>query len=348
MQKEKQKSLSNTTIKVVLVTYIDDTSSAFAEFLNYYQKMGITDYVVIDCSSNNKAQSIAKGHSNITIEPYQGNNTEFDFGYSADVFRNKHCKDFWCLSVRSNERFIYPLMDQFSISQFCQYLEYYDYEAVYSQTIALYPVEDAEKTIFGTLLSGNKTAWLFKKEGYRVLPTTVFPYFKILPNKCSPGPYVSLSESATLNTPRIPLIQWKQRSHHQSTGGTPDDARLADLITCLAKTSQNRPCTTQSDQISETLKDSISTANRTPERPPELMKYRHPDQLLEYGYITITKNYSNWAYRQSDRPELKHISAISIMKSRKRSLINGRREIAPYGEFSQIWDTYIKELDAQG
>ena len=307
---------------VTLVTAVTKPCDYLKNFVEYYRRQGVCEFVILIDSACRENVTYLSSQQDVVLYTEASGAQNTDYLMRLDSLRNTHCAERWCLNVESNELFSFPLSDYFGVSHLCGYLEQKDFESIYSIRLDFYPNKSSAKH---EQSESSGPPWKFynhfDNSGYRVVPKPDFPYFEVLG-----GPMAGFASDHT-SLVRIPLVKWRPGMSYNTKSMLNDPVNLADIVSCLFGFQALFEKGDYQSKFSE--------------------KYRHADQLLKYGFHTISGDFLDWAYENLRRADVRLDSPKieTFKRYKKASLLEGRREIAEYAEWLDFWDSHLNYLN---
>ncbi|MCL5776856.1 glycosyltransferase family 2 protein [Limibaculum sp. FT325] len=125
--------------EITLIAVARDEELRLEYFFNYYKKIGVSRFVILDHQSKDKSAKIIDAEANATRISVRGN-----FAYkrawvqAAAETVGLNC---WCLFVDIDEFIVWPRMEIVSLNDLIKFLEKSNYDAMVCRMIDMYPKE---------------------------------------------------------------------------------------------------------------------------------------------------------------------------------------------------------------
>lgn len=127
---------------VFLLCVFRDESILLKYFIEYYQALGVTHFIMVDNSSIDDGVNYLRKLKNINIRIYHTSESYRDANYGTtwvNTLLEMHCRDKYCLVVDVDELFYFD-KDRFSdLYQLIENMEYHDSNVVPTTLLDMYP-----------------------------------------------------------------------------------------------------------------------------------------------------------------------------------------------------------------
>jgi glycosyltransferase involved in cell wall biosynthesis len=122
--------------EIRLFAIVRNESLRLPHFFNYYTKMGVDRFFIIDNGSTDETVDIALRHPNTHV--FQITESYKEHWDWMEFLLGKYGKGRWCIVVDADELFAYPFMEHLSLSQLISYLENNHFSAMKSILLDIY------------------------------------------------------------------------------------------------------------------------------------------------------------------------------------------------------------------
>lgn len=138
--------ISDNKKEIRLFSVMQNESLRLPYFLDYYRRLGVAQFFIIDNASKDETQKFLLEQKDCCVfytdRPYSEKRYGLDWLNSLlDVYGDGH----WILLVDADELFIYPHSEDRHLSKLCEWLNAGHYEAVYALMLDMYsalPLKD--------------------------------------------------------------------------------------------------------------------------------------------------------------------------------------------------------------
>ena len=124
----------------LLMTMGRDENSRLPYFLDYYRKIGIDHFLIVDNQSINPMAEILTGEPDVSLWHTDEGYAETRYGVDwMNALLGKYAVDHWTLTVDLDEFFVYPFMGQRSYSELLSFLDDSENPSLFAMLVDMYP-----------------------------------------------------------------------------------------------------------------------------------------------------------------------------------------------------------------
>ncbi len=105
--------------------------------IQYYRKMGVNRFFIIDNNSTDTTQEFLLAQSDVHV--FYINQSFIRFWKWMQALLERYGKNYWCLVVDADEVFVYPHYEDISLRDLCIYLDKAKTDALHSILVDMYP-----------------------------------------------------------------------------------------------------------------------------------------------------------------------------------------------------------------
>ncbi|MDP3122553.1 glycosyltransferase family 2 protein [Polynucleobacter sp.] len=150
-------------------------------FLEYYRKLGIEHFYIVDNDSSDGSFEYLKNQSDVTL--YQTKERYKD-SYAGrlwtDYLRDQHGINKWCLTIDTDEFLVYPYSEIYNINDLIKYLEYEKVEGLFCILLDHYPSQKISEVKYSESDSVfSKYPYFDCSSNYTIYQAENFPYIQI-------------------------------------------------------------------------------------------------------------------------------------------------------------------------
>jgi hypothetical protein len=132
--------LSHKKNELTVVCLVKNGMEHLDTFLNHYQELGVKHFLFIDNGSTDGTVDFLKNRNNITLYWTTLPHKHYESEIRRTIIENL-CSNSWCLCVDIDELFDYPYSNKVALAHFLEYLNQYQYTAVISYMLDMFPRE---------------------------------------------------------------------------------------------------------------------------------------------------------------------------------------------------------------
>jgi hypothetical protein len=201
----------------ILMTMGRDENTRLPYFLDYYRKLGIDHFLVVDNLSNPPMADLLAGQPDVSLwttsESYAGTRFGVDW---MNALLGKYAVGHWTLTVDLDEFFVYPFMESRSYRELLAFLDDLEKPSMFAMLVDMYPEGPISSAQVPTGESPLKHAPYFDRTGYyQVKGGHEDTYVR-------GGPRLRAFNSTHFDSApalnKTPLIKWNSRfAYHLST-----------------------------------------------------------------------------------------------------------------------------------
>ncbi len=134
----------NTEIRLFVIVRNEELRLPY--FFNYYRKLGVDRFFVIDNASDDGTLDLIQENPNTHV--FSTNEKFRNHWNWMESLLDKFGVGHWCLVVDADELFYYPYCENINIKKFCKFLDLHNHEAVKNLFIDIYPKGCINKTVY--------------------------------------------------------------------------------------------------------------------------------------------------------------------------------------------------------
>jgi thioredoxin-like negative regulator of GroEL len=147
-------------------------------FLNYYRKLGIDKFVIVDNASSDESVKFLLQNPDVIL--YQTSDRYSTSGAGMrwiNELIDRHGRQNWCLHVDADEAFVFPGQEGLGLRKLIEYLNWKGYEAALAVMLDMYPatVDRTSRTDLETMQS----SYAYYDTKYFVHGSPICPYREI-------------------------------------------------------------------------------------------------------------------------------------------------------------------------
>jgi len=142
--------------EILLLSVLRNEVARIKWFLDYYRKLGVNRFVIIDNASDDGTENILAKEPDVILYRTPDSYDAAGAGMRwINELVGQHGKQNWCLCVDVNEALVFPLYESLGLRGLIDYLVWKGHEAMSVTVLDLYPAAalDAEKS------TGGETQW---------------------------------------------------------------------------------------------------------------------------------------------------------------------------------------------
>lgn len=147
-------------------------------FLDYYRKLGVEKFVIVDNMSTDGSVEFLLGNEDVIL--YQTSDRYSAAGAGmrwVNELVDRHGRHGWCLHVDADEAFIFPGGERSDLKQFTEYLDSSGYEAVLAPLLDMFP--SVVSTEGSSDFQALQAPYVFLDNSLRSYPSAICPYQEI-------------------------------------------------------------------------------------------------------------------------------------------------------------------------
>ncbi|TKB45174.1 glycosyltransferase family 2 protein [Thalassotalea mangrovi] len=124
---------------IILFATLRNEAHRMEYFLDYYRRLGVDHFILVDNDSNDGFRFWVKEHQDVTVfftrESYKASNFGMHWlNYLLRKFGSGH----WCLTCDPDEFLVYPKQEEMDLKQLCQYLQQTHRPSFYTNMVDMY------------------------------------------------------------------------------------------------------------------------------------------------------------------------------------------------------------------
>lgn len=133
-------SLRSSANRIVLISVIKNVARLLPFFMDYYRRLGVTDFIFVDNGSTDHTMQILQSMELPAAvyscpDSYRAANYGMDWAYEA---LEAHCRDMWCIVADADELLVYDNCERERLPAITSYLDRYGRNAMYAYLIDMY------------------------------------------------------------------------------------------------------------------------------------------------------------------------------------------------------------------
>lgn len=219
LQQVDKKAISTKRNEILAVVVCHNEMRRLAWFLDYYRKLGIDRFFIVDNASDDESVKFLLEQPDVhifhTTDSYLESRAGLDWSKAIlDSYGHGH----WCLTVDVDEILIYPGSETVPLKTLCAYLDSADAQGLYTFMIDMYPRGPLQDFTYVPGTSFLQACPCFDADNYHVVPVRRFPFLEIRggPRERCFFPMqekASGSQKDTVPGPplkKIPLVKWER------------------------------------------------------------------------------------------------------------------------------------------
>lgn len=194
---------------IILITCVCNDRHRITALVDYYRKLKVSHFLMIDNGSTDGFQEWAKDQSDISVwRTGSSHDTPAKRAHWVNELLRRYGTDHWCVVVDPDEFLVYPNMETRSLRSLTSFLDEERRRCMHALTIQTYEKPEDEQNV----AAGAAHQHLyFDGEGYCQIPGPASRTIIL------GGPRMRLdfkdNPSASPSLNRIPLIKWKWHYH---------------------------------------------------------------------------------------------------------------------------------------
>lgn len=203
-------------------------------FLEYYRKLGVSKFFVVDNGSNDGSSELLKSCDDViyfyTEESYKGSGAGRDWLYElAHNYGIGH----WCLTLDVDELLVYPGIEQVNLHDFCGFLDMEGAQALFCVFLDFYSDKKLSETKYEPGTPFLKTCPFYETATYRLVHNVQAPFLSV-----TGGPRWRLfwGEDPKKIGPmmrKVPLVKWDEGFHYIYSTHSHSDRSLSSITGVL-------------------------------------------------------------------------------------------------------------------
>lgn len=163
---------------ILLFSVIRNEHPRLDWFLNYYRKLGITKFVIVDNASSDQSVKLLLENQDVVV--YQTSNSYSAAGAGmrwVNELVKRHGQRNWCLCVDADEAFVFLGQESFGLRKLVDYLDWKGYEAMLAIMLDMYPpvIDKASPASFET----QQSSYVHFDNRYFIHGSPICPYREI-------------------------------------------------------------------------------------------------------------------------------------------------------------------------
>lgn len=163
--------ISNNVSEIRLFAIMRNESLRLPHFIEYYTKMGVDRFFVLD--NNSTDSSVEIGASCYNMHLFHTSESYENHWYWMEYLLEKYGKQHWCLVVDIDELFSFPCAEILGVKQLCQFLEKTNRTAIRALLLDMYSGQSVRDVAYNPGQNPLEVIPYFDAEYYEV----TFPYF---------------------------------------------------------------------------------------------------------------------------------------------------------------------------
>ena len=166
------KSVQNNTGRIkpgdrILMTMGRDENARLPYFLDYYRKLGIDHFLIVDNLSDTPMASVLAGQADISLWTTAEAYSETRFGVDwMNALLGEYAVGHWSLTVDLDEFFVYPFMESRSYGELLSFLDDLEKPSMFTMLVDMYPEGPISSALVPVGESPLKHAPFFDRTGY--------------------------------------------------------------------------------------------------------------------------------------------------------------------------------------
>ena len=135
---------------IVVILVIKDEADRVPYFLDYYYRLGIDRFIILDNDSTDDLIDVLIDNPTISLFRISQSYSDSKYGITwINYFARKYCLGNWVLSVDSDEFLVFPHCDTRNIKKLCGHLEDIESKVFFAPMIDMY----SDKAVMDTVYS---------------------------------------------------------------------------------------------------------------------------------------------------------------------------------------------------
>jgi hypothetical protein len=180
-------------------------------FLDYYRRLGVGHFLVVDNGSCDGSAEYLAGHDDVSLWRAEGSYAAARFGMDwvgALLFRHGH--GHWCLTVDADEFFVYPFCDTRPLPALTDWLDDCGLRSFSAMLIDMYPKGPVDETTYAEGQDPFEIAQWFDGANYTIQRN---PDLRNLWIQGGPRARAFFDDrpAAAPALNKIPLVKWRRR-----------------------------------------------------------------------------------------------------------------------------------------
>jgi len=134
---------------IIVILVIKDEAIRIPFFIDYYERLGVDHFIILDNDSVDGLADIVEGLSSISLFRVSQNYSESKYGITwINYFARKYCIGNWVLSVDSDEFLVYPHCETRNIRKLCGHLENIESDVLFAPMVDMYSSKAVMDTVY--------------------------------------------------------------------------------------------------------------------------------------------------------------------------------------------------------
>jgi len=221
---------------VKVVFCVRNEKFRLAYFLEYYRKLGVSEFFAIDNDSTDATQSYLLSQPDVHVFHTKASYRESNAGRNwTTELANRYCEGNWCLTLDVDEFFIYPDFERVDLNLLTSYLDRWRYKGVFSIFLDFYSKLPLSKANYKEGSSTFDVCDHFDSaKTYSSFETPNFPYIQIkggIRQRCF---WNADDPKSGPSMRKILLVKWSKSFYYLHSTHSCAPIRLADFTGVVA------------------------------------------------------------------------------------------------------------------
>lgn len=201
---------------IILFCCIKNEKIIMPFFFDYYRKIGVDHFIIVDNNSNDNLMSACKNLSDVSVFHTDASYEEARLGMLwINYLLSKYGVDHWNVVVNADEFLVYPYMETRSLKSLASYLEDERRPCFHSIVLDAY----SDKPLSETLLESGQNPFsvcpFFDKDGY--IQTESWGGSTLIRGGPSMRTFFNQAPQSAPSLSKIPFIKWKKNYHYNNS-----------------------------------------------------------------------------------------------------------------------------------
>lgn len=327
--------------EIVLVSNCRNELQRLPYFLEYYRRLGVDRFLIIDNNSDDGTTEYLKAQPDVeyffTDASYRG---ALSGRLWTQELADTYAVDRWVLTVDADELLVYPGVESVSLPELCAYLDEQKVRGLFAFMLDMYADVPLSEAVYVAGSDFLDTCRWFEVDSYHLTPGQYPPFLKV-----EGGPrsalYGAHPDRKGPESTKVPLVRWQRGFSYIASTHSHRHLPLADISGTLLHfkffslwSSVVQRDAARGDQIGfyDTYAEAYGKADPTYHRP-ESIEYRDAAQLVELGVIRTTPVFAEWIAAARLDAGLEHVPGSEALEPAGLSEVTHLDLRA----FSQVW-----------
>ncbi|WP_185859140.1 glycosyltransferase family 2 protein [Vreelandella populi] len=134
---------------ILLFATMKNEGHRLAFFLDYYRKLGVNHFFIVDNGSTDNTENLLAGQPDVTHYYTEGSYKDSSFGmHWVNYLLFKYGRGHWCFTCDPDEFFVYPHMESRDLRDLTQYMESIKQDSFFTLMIDMYSEKPVAETYY--------------------------------------------------------------------------------------------------------------------------------------------------------------------------------------------------------